>query len=169
MVVVYSVAKKAILPLIIRGNIMQKEKPLGYKNTQLWYLYRQIFYGFSEYIDWDSRCLASVKAQNKYNELGYEGSLRQRRWREQPEFDGRARLNGNFLLEHIFTGNMFRSMISEIPVHNLTTEIVREIIGENYYVAWILRTEDKLLKGKRGKTIDDALKFYNNKGIEFAD
>ena len=153
---------EAILPI---AKLCLKEKannPISYKSSHLWYLYRQAFYGFADFISL-SRYMASSRAFAKYRKIDPSGNIRKRRWFEQPEFDkGRKK----FHLEHIYTGDMFREAIELLPKNKRIVQGVRDIINREYCVAWILKEENKLLpKKKRGKSLQDAFKIYQQAGL----
>lgn len=161
---------ESIIPIILLVRKERERNPKRYKKTQLWYLYRQIYYGFGKngVLDWNKICFASVKAQNEYLKLNKGDDIRKRVWEEQSEFDGQLRHEGKFLLEHVFTGDMFRKAVDNLKDEELTISNIKEIIEDNYYVAWILREENrKLGKKSRGTCVNDAFKFYKNKEIYF--
>jgi hypothetical protein len=70
-------------------------------------------------------------------------------------------------LEHIYTGEMFRDTVEALSDAERTPQKIMQIIQDNYYVAWILKEENKTLPlSYRGKTIDDALSIYEKSGIK---
>jgi hypothetical protein len=157
---------EAIIPII---NLCLKEIDInkqGYKKTHLWYLYRQSFYGFTEFIDWKTRCKASVGADQVFTIKNPGNDIRNYKWPQQNDFDGKSRFKGIFLLEHIYTGIMFREAITKLPLEEITIQKIRQIIDNNYFVAWILRDEDKKLgRLSRGESYQDALNYYESKGV----
>lgn len=157
---------EAILPII---KLCLKEKannPTSYKSSHLWYIYRQAFYGFTEFIDWKSRCRVSVDAMAEYKKIDPFGDLRNRKWYEQKDFDSGIQ-KGKFHLEHIFTGDMFRDAIESLSAELLTVDRLVDIVRDHYSVAWILKTENKRLpRSDRGKSLQEALKIYEQKGIK---
>lgn len=131
------------IPII---NLVQKEQnPKGYKKLQLWYLYRQFFYGFPNFMPWKDICTVSKAAQLKFQELGNKDSLTNKYWTDQPKFDlGRKIFN----LDHIYTGDMFRNNVNDLWLKNnnkIDPDELSKLILDNYKMAWILKTEDKRL------------------------
>lgn len=157
---------EAIVPIIL---LCRKEKvlnPTSYRRSHLWYLYREAFYGFSEFSDWKAKYRESFKANEMSKQLRPPVTLLNQTWYDQNNFDT-GRLNGKFHLEHIYTGNMFRDAIDALSDNELTAKKVVDIIKKNYQLAWILKVEDRQLsKKKRGENILDALNFYKSKKID---
>lgn len=110
-------------------------------NTHQWYLYRQAFYGFANFID--LTYFYSERAQSIFNILCesqpgntfFNKTLDQITWEEQPIFDpGRKYL----ILEHMYTGTMFRRDVHNLFMNNnLTIDSVCSTILEKYKVCWI--------------------------------
>lgn len=157
---------KVLIPIIKLCNLEKVKNKNGYKGTQLWYLYRQFYYGFGDFLDWESRCLVSDAAKTAYGRIAPGSDLRKKKWYEQSDFD-KGHQNGIFHLDHVFTGNMFRDAIDNIPPNDLSVEGIKKIIEDNYYVAWILKKpENKNLgRKKRGQIVQDAIKFYKKNKI----
>lgn len=155
---------QAILPII---NLCLKEKEVNreaYKKSHLWYLYRQAFYGFGDFMD-GQVAYVSTRAMEAYKKKDKDGDLRTRKWSEQPTFDS-GRQGGIFHLEHIYTGDMFRSAIEEEAKGGLTAQKIVQLIKDNYRVAWILKSENKdLPRSERGNSLADALAIYAKKNI----
>lgn len=139
----------------------QKAKGLHNAAGHIKYLYRQSFYGFFNYLN--TRCYASKAAIEVFQNAGNEGDLRDMIWSDQPRFDrGRELL----ISEHIFTGYMFRRRVEELD-SNLNADLMARIVSDNFAIAWILRDENgRLPKQDRGLTLEDALRVYEEKGIE---
>ena len=147
------------------ADLCNKEKlknPKSYKNLHSWYLYRQAFYGFIEYID-SKDYLVSQRALEEYKKIDQFGDIKTRKWSEQPKFDKGRKI---FHLEHIYTGDMFREALDSLSENNRTAENIARIIRDNYRIAWILKKENKLLpRSSRGKTLEDAMKIYSEHEI----
>jgi hypothetical protein len=147
----------AILPLI---EYCKKEKST---NSHAWYLYRQSFYGFIDFIDSNKRKKVSEQALSLYRKTNPKRALRKRLWKEQPTFDrGREK----FHLEHIYSGDMFRKAISQLPSGELTVTNIVKIVRENYCVAWITKEENRRLPRSRGSSLKEALTRYKKEGIK---
>ncbi len=160
---------EAIIPVI---NLCLKEKKENlklYKKSHLWYLYRQAFYGFGDFMDGQSAYRMSAGAAEEYKKIDPVGDLRMRKWSEQPTFDS-GRQKGIFHLEHVYTGDMFRDAVEALAEDGLTAQKLVQLIEKNYCVAWILKTENTHLPmSKRGKTLEDALAVYAEKGVQLSD
>ena len=80
-------------------------------NHQIWYLYRQIYYGFGDYID--LKYYYTEKASDffeKYNDIFEKleiNSLADARRAQQLKFDP----NRELILEHMLPGDMFRQYL----------------------------------------------------------
>lgn len=154
---------KIVLTLFDACKALEREglKP---KKYHIWYLYRQSFYGFENYLDLGSKRQASVKADVMFKGILPFEDIRNKDWTDQQSFDPGRKV---FILEHVFTGDMFRCMIDELPETQRTPESILDIVRNNYITAWILKTEDKKLgRSIRGKTLSDAKKYYLEKNIE---
>lgn len=136
--------------------------------TQMWYLYRQFFYGFGEpgLSDFRCRVLCSKRARSIYRGLGGERILRKAleklAWFEQAKVDeGRKRL----IREHMYTGSEFRADISKLHADGaLSVAAIERLVRKKYVIAWIAREEDaKLPKSKRPR---GAMVEYAAAGIE---
>ena len=156
----------ALLPMINLCMIERERNPSSYVKTQLWHLYEQAFYGFIEFVDWDSHCRVSSKALAHYRHTYPDGHLKKRKWFEQKEFNLGGR-HSAYLLEHVYTGEMFRNAIDSLGEHHRTVEHIVRLVQTEYCVAWILRQENgRLPRSRRGKTLQDALDVYRKVGIE---
>lgn len=148
---------EAILP-VIKLSLNERSK-----KSHLWYLYRQSFYGFTELID-PSHYRVSSEADREYHLIEPGGDFKNMTWIEQPKFDkGRKK----FILEHVYTGDMFRAAIEELYASNqLTTMNLVDLVQKNYCVAWITKEENKRLpRSKRGASLQEALEVYSKNGI----
>ena len=154
-----------VLSIATLCNKERLENPKPYKGLHIWYLYRQAFYGFAEFIDWKTACRASERALEKYREEDPSGDIRTQKWSDQPRFDN-GRQKGKFHLEHVYTGDMFRGAIETLPEKERTPQNITRLIQDNYCVAWILKKENALLpRSNRGKTLEDAINIYSRHGI----
>ena len=158
--------REYINPFIPVINLVYKEKEENtrYKKTKLWFLYKHWFYGFEEFIDTSKLMYVSTAAKLEYKRLTNRNDLINQTWSEQPNWDADRSI---FNFDHIFTGDMFVNMINDLWTSNrLSTDNIINLLKHNYRVAWILKTEErKLPRFKRGKTIEDAIKVYESKGI----
>ncbi|MGD1847886.1 MAG: hypothetical protein ACFB10_21030 [Salibacteraceae bacterium] len=150
----------AMLPMVELLDREKKVNPKGYKKRQLWYLYRQYFYGFAEFIDREILFNASKKAQTEFEIQQPGRRLVNQDWKDQPQFDQGRKI---FNLDHIYTGEMFRNAVDTlISEDELSVEKIAMLIRNNYRMAWILKDEERRLhRSKRGKTLNDALKEYS--------
>lgn len=151
---------KVVLSL---ADICKREKIANgkkYKSLHTWYLYRQSFYGFVEFFDWEKICKVSEKAKEAYKKIDSNEDLHTKKWDDQLKFD-KDRQHGIFHLEHVYTGDMFRKAVESLSDNERTIENIVKIVKENYCVAWILKNENKLLpQSDRGDTLKDALDIY---------
>jgi hypothetical protein len=153
---------KIVLSITDLCNREKSRNPKSYKHLHSWYLYRQAFYGFIEYIG-SSDYLVSQRALEEYKKNDHVGNIKNRKWSEQHKFDEGRKI---FHLEHIYTGDMFREALDSLSENNRTSENIAQIIQDNYRVAWILKEENKLLpRSNRGQTLEDAMKIYSEHGI----
>jgi len=75
-----------------------------------------------------------------------EHRLKWTRWRSQDHKKGLqedARKNGVFHQEHIMPVSQIAKKMYELD--NITTDAIKEILIENFKVAWILKSEQKIL------------------------
>lgn len=153
-----------MIPMIILLNKEEKERPKTYKSRQLWYIYRQYFYGFAEFIKWHTLINASKDAQDLFKTDSPGLSILDQHWKDQPNFDKGRRV---YNLDHIYTGQMFRNAVAIlVKEEKLTTENIAHIIKENYRMVWILKSEEKRIKrSDRGLTLNDAINHYQSKQI----
>ena len=83
--------------------------------------------------------------------------------------DGKAISECGLIYEHVYTGWMFGrdlGLLWERSRNGLDADAVAELLSTNYQTAWITREEDKLLpRSERGKSLKDALGFYQENGI----
>jgi hypothetical protein len=153
---------------IIKFNVQnQKVYPEnGYKNNNLWYIYRQIFYGLSSCLNKEDRVFYSpdiedfLKSGKSFNDL------------INVNWGNRKGILEDYTkvhLEHIYTGSMFRDAVFEIfdsPMKDdeEAIEKIIELVNKNFYSAWITKIQNsKLNKCDRGKSIQSALKHYKDK------
>lgn len=138
----------------------------SFKSLHIWYLYRQSFYGFEDYLDWSKCCRVSEQAQAVYQKIRPGEDMRINKWKDQPRFDD-GRQRGKFHFEHVYTGDMFRDAVDSLHGIERTPEKIMQIIEENFCVAWILKEENKKLPpSKRGENLRNALGVYKEKGIK---
>jgi hypothetical protein len=159
---------ETLIPIIKALRSEKARNRRGYKKLQLWYLYRQFFYGFKEFLDDATHCKVSRRAQEEYARGGQEGNLEDMTWNDQPRFDpGRE----TFLLEHTYTGDMFRADIDELDDNELTVDRIAGLVRAKYFVAWILREEDNILNelGYRNERPENPFEAYRQAGIELVD
>ena len=148
----------------------EKENPQTFKKTQLWYIYRQYFYGFAEFVERDRLFLVSENAQKEYGKrrlelnLDIPKDLVHMNWEHQLQFDKGRKV---FNLDHVYTGGMFRDAVKKLDEkENLNVESITELVQENYRMAWILKEEEKQLpRSNRGVNLQNALEFYAKNGI----
>ena len=141
----------------------------------IWYINRQIFYGFSG----AEKNLYSKKAELEFKKLYglYTEKIPKENkkhkvfkieefmWHDQPKIDiGRKELH----FEHMYTGSMFREDCQKLfDKGELTQDAVLDLVKSNYYVCIITKKENtQLPKSKRGMGITGALEAYKNAGIE---
>jgi hypothetical protein len=137
----------------------------------IWYINRQIFYGFSG----AEKNLYSKKAELEFKKLyglyAEKNSkhkvfkIEEFKWHEQPIIDiGRQILH----FEHMYTGSMFREDCQDLfDKGELTQGAVLKLVKSNYYVCIVTKEENtKLPKSKRDKGIAGALKAYEIAEIE---
>ena len=148
----------------------------NFVKDHIWYLYRQIFYGFHSYMDAKTKIYVSKNASVCFEELyaKYVEESKEKKkepklltaetlnWTTQPLIDkGRKEL----IFEHMYTGTMFRNDAIELfKNNNLTEESIEKLIIDNYKVCLITKEENKWLhKTERGK---DPIQYYAETGIE---
>jgi hypothetical protein len=129
-------------------------------DKHIWYLYRQSFYGFINVIE-NLKILYSKDANDFFtiNKIGTElenFTLDLISWKQQIIVDKKR---GNLILEHMYTGSMFRKDVWSIYNENkLTIESVSDLINNNYKVCWITKKEnERLHKTTRD---NDVLNYY---------
>ena len=128
-------------------------EPLGFtrNNHHLWYLYRQIYYGFGDYINLKYYYTEKandffLKNIDKFKKLGI-GSLAEARGNLQLKFDP----NRELILEHMLPGDMFRKyLIERYKEHNqmISKEEVISFLKNNYKVCWV---ENKRKDGQKSE------------------
>jgi hypothetical protein len=141
----------------------------------IWYINRQIFYGFSgaeknlysKKAELEFKKLFGVYAENcsKANKKHKVFQIEEFSWQDQPKIDlGREKLH----FEHMYTGSMFREDCQELfDKGKLTHDAVLELVKSNYYVCLVTKEENtQLPKSKRGMGITGALEAYKNAKIE---
>jgi hypothetical protein len=148
------------------------------ENKHLWYLYRQAFYGFSNYIkpkQYYSKKAAEYfdKKKKEYN-LPFQ-SLEEINWENQHLIDEKRE---SLILEHMYTGTMFRLDVLELYKKNqLTIDEVCSCIQANYNICWIQKRlyewDDKNLnnipenkKIHKTKRDGDLFEYYKKCEIE---
>lgn len=161
-------------------NVMDEDgKPIiNDENKHIWYLYRQAFYGFSNYVK--PKQYYSKKAaeffHKKKNEIRFPfQSLEEINWENQHIIDAnRAYL----ILEHMYTGTMFRLDILNLHKKNeLTLDEVCKIIIDNYKICWIQKKlfewDDNVADAKpenslihKTKRDGNLIDYYRDCGIE---
>ena len=155
---------KIVFPILKEAHKNRKTKPIT--KSPLNYIATTIFYGLLEIDEFNSNVQVSKMAQEVYNNIenNDKPDLRNLQWIDQSKYDPKREL---FILEHIYTGKMFKNALDNIIEEELTEEKVIEIIRKNYQAAWITRGENKdLNKSIRGENLDNALKHYNDMEIE---
>jgi len=155
-------------------NLCERQKIDGKydKSKHLWYLYRQSFYGFADKLDNKAIRYASEAAIQRFGQVRPGESLRDMDYIKQPTFEPTgSRQNGEFHLEHIWTGDMFRKALNRLAETNaLSVSRVAELIRANYCQAWIMKSENaKLSRSDRGDTLEDALGVYSGSGIQLVE
>lgn len=154
-----------MLPMVKIIHREEENNPDIFKKSQLWYIYRQYFYGFAEFINREKLFNASICAQQEFEKIEPGKKIVNENWEHQPRFDrGRKMFN----LDHIYTGSMFRNAIKKLDwLDKLNVQEVENIIQKNYRMAWILKTEEKRLpRSKRKDTLEDALEIYLQNDIQ---
>lgn len=155
---------KLVLPII--RFCSENKSTNRFRGNHIWYLYRQIYYGFSETVGSEFVCYCSESALEVYDHLkGKEitgKALRDLKWKEQPKVDpGRKEL----ILEHMYTGDEFRNDVYEsLAANELNVDSVSELIRKNYSVCWITRMENKKLP--KSKRPEGPIATYNAVGIK---
>lgn len=139
-------------------------------NRHYRYLYNQSFYGFTGFLSPQISTSVSERAHERYEMIRRLPSgkdlptdMREVPWDLQPKFDKGRKV---FHLEHVYTGDMFRTAAREIRDVQGLVRLVRD----NYRVAWILKTEDQELnrngfRSERGSSLKEALDAYSKSGI----
>ena len=147
-----------VFPIIEHCAIKSGKK--GFQKEHIWYLNRQVFYGFGMYF---SGHLYSEEAELKFNKLHSEYiqqcrnankepleiSIQTLNWGTQPLIDkGRKEL----LFEHMYTGTMFRDDIKKLHESEiLTIQEIKKLATSKYKVCLITKSENqKLHKTQRG-------------------
>jgi len=155
---------KTLIP-VIELNLKEKEADKkNYKSRQIWYLYRQFFYGFSEFLEAEEIYWCSAGALKLYKSITGKKDLYLQTWKNQPKFDTGRKI---FNLDHIYTGEMFRNDMEKLYSSNsLNGESIEQIIRNNYRMCWILKEEEKRLpRSKRGLSLKEAEQLYEEKEI----
>jgi hypothetical protein len=129
-------------------------------DKHIWYLYRQSFYGFIN-VSGNLKILYSKEANDFFTlkKIGTELeslTLDLVPWNKQTIFDKERE---KLLLEHMYTGSMFRNDIWSIYKENkLSIESVSDLINNNYKVCWITKEENKRLH--KTTRDNDVLNYY---------
>ena len=121
---------ETIIPIVRALRNERARNARGYKRLHLWYLYRQSFYGFTEFLDVATHCKASRRAQEEYTRRGRQDNLKEMTWNDQPRFDPGREI---FLLEHTYTGDMFRADIDDLDENELTVEKIAGLVRTKYF------------------------------------
>ena len=158
------------------GCAIEKKIFIKY-NHQIWYLYRQIYYGFGDYIKlkyyYTEKALKFYK-NNKAKFLDVK-SLADARRNQQLKFDPAREL----ILEHMLPGDMFRQYLVERYIADKKMLSIKEVVKflEKYYkVCWVenkrqdgRKSENSILPRsnrvfKQTKPIDkyDMIAYYTN-------
>lgn len=134
-------------------------------DKHIWYLYRQAFYGFFNVLN-EPKQFYSKGAELEFNRLvrgtPFDGrSLSTITWNEQVLFDkGRQHL----LIEHMYTGSMFRLAVREKYKEGaLEIDSVCKIVEDNYKVCWITKSENERLH--KTKRQGDLIEYYASRKI----
>ena len=129
------------------------------------YCFKQgFFYAAAYYVEWNPFISQGARDQASVQGLPIE-RLRSARWHDQPSFDpGRD----TFHFEHVFTGEMCWTAVTELS-GSFSSKDLSDLLRVNYATAWILKDEDgRLPRSVRGKTLQDALQIYTDKGVSLA-
>lgn len=160
-----------VFPIIEHCAIESGKK--GFQKEHLWYLNRQVFYGFGMYF---SGHFFSEQAELKFDELyskyiqecrnmnkePLEITIQTLTWDTQPLIDkGRKEL----LFEHMYTGTMFRDDIKKLYESGiLSIQEIKKLASSKYKVCLITKSENqKLHKTQRGL---DPLEYYAKQKIK---
>jgi hypothetical protein len=156
---------ESILPLIKASRKFRSDNSHSAKYVR--YLYTQAFYGFDEF----AKRQASVEAKRLYSSRGFTDNLSQQSVDNQRQFDPEGRRNGDFHLEHVFTGSSFRKAVENLSEEELTIENIETIVNEKFLCAWILKTEDAKLDeaGYRSNRPENPIDAYTEVGIILED
>jgi hypothetical protein len=91
-----------VFPILNEAHKNRKAKT----NSHINYIASQIFYGVIELNEFSSKVLVSKKAKEKYDIIKQDNSeLHNLKWVEQPKYDPKREF---FIMEHIYTGRMFK-------------------------------------------------------------
>jgi GR25 family glycosyltransferase involved in LPS biosynthesis len=155
------------------------DKPnINEENKHIWYLYRQAFYGFSNYVN--PKQYYSKKAAEYFEKIVKEKklsfkSLEEVNWENQHLIDDKREY---LILEHMYTGTMFRLDVLALHKKNkLTIDEVSSCIYSNYNICWIQKNlykwddENKINKPENNKIhktkrIGNLFDYYKECGIE---
>lgn len=96
------------------------------------YLYYQSFYGYSRFFP-QPISNKIVEMYSKQNINPIEEYIRNNRG-----------LKGDFILEHIWTGGMFRDEMKSLYLANhLTVEKIVEVVNKNFAMGWMTKDEKR--------------------------
>jgi hypothetical protein len=146
-----------------------------FSKDHIWYLNRQIFYGFGPYLS--NRIYHSQNALMAFNDL-YSDYLAKRKlenkvpkvltietltWADQPIIDKGRKI---LLFEHMYTGTMFREDV--LKHYNSGKEfniaVIIQLIKDKYSVCLITKNENRELhKTQRG---DNPFEYYKKQKID---
>ena len=146
-----------------------------FKKDHIWYLNRQIFYGFGAYhsskiyysqnasIAFNKLYLDYVAKCNSENKTPKKLTIATLTWAQQPIIDkGRAKL----IFEHMYTGTMFREDVLKLykSEKEFNIEAIVKLIESNYFVCIITKDEnEKLHKTQRG---ENTFLYYQKQKIK---
>jgi hypothetical protein len=146
-----------------------------YSKDHIWYLNRQVFYGFGAYhsskIHYSQEALIAFKKLytdyvakcRSENKVPKELTIDTLTWAQQPIIDKGRKL---LIFEHMYTGTMFRD---DVLKHyksgkEFSVAAIVQLIEEKYSVCLITKNEnEKLHKTQRG---NDVFEYYKNIGIK---
>ena len=144
-----------------------KGKPVlntDYKK-HIWYIYRQIYYGFFHVLP-NKKYYFSQEAEIVFKRNSKGTKLENISFEKitgeyQNIFDkGKKEL----LVEHMYPGTMFRLAVWEMYISNvLTIENVSQLIINKYSICWVTRTENKRLH--KTKREGNLFEYYKDKKI----
>ena len=164
-----------VFPIIQHCAIESQKK--DFQKNHIWYLYRQIFYGFGDFdIKPNEKVYHSENALNCFKELNSKykkecESLNKKpkelmistlTWNEQPLIDPARK---HLLFEHMYTGTMFREDVISLHISGkLSAQSLLTLVQEKFMVCLITKDENKKLhKTQRGS---DPIAYYTEQKIK---